>query len=162
VSVQYRKLDPCSGPHLHLCNLTTFVVSAQNGDAVLVSTFESDEERDSLDRIVAAVDVIAHEEVVGVGALAADAKQLLQIVKLAVNVATHRHGAADGLHIRLLYQNLTSLDNGRSGSVNGNFDFFLQYFFFLFVVVTFSQRARISTSLSALQPTRHSIHLSVS
>jgi hypothetical protein len=95
--------------NLHLCDLTAFVIATKNGDAILVSTLESDQQSDGLDRIVATVDVVTHEEVVGVGALAADTKQLLQIVKLAMNITAHRHRAADGLHVGLLYQNLASL-----------------------------------------------------
>ena len=41
-----------------------------------------------LDRIVAAVDVVAQEEVARVGRVAADLKQLHQVVVLAMDVAT--------------------------------------------------------------------------
>lgn len=93
----------------YLCDLTRFMVATQNGDAVLVADLERDEQRDGLDRVVTAVHVVAHEEVVCVRALAADTKQLHQVVELAVDVAAHCHRALDDLHVRLLFQNLSRL-----------------------------------------------------
>ncbi len=54
-------------------------------------------------RVVAAVDVVAHEQVVGVGRVAADAEQLHEVVELAVDVATHCDRRTHGLHVRLLH-----------------------------------------------------------
>ena len=44
-----------------LSDLTRLVVSTQDGDALRVSDFESDEQGDRLDRVVASIDVISHE-----------------------------------------------------------------------------------------------------
>ena len=57
-----------------------------------------------LEAVVAAVDKIAHEYVVGVGRVAAGAEQLLQVVVLPVDVAADGHGRVNGLHVRLLDQ----------------------------------------------------------
>ena len=61
---------------IHLRDLAGLVVAAEDGDAVAVAQLERDEEGDGLDGVVAAVDVVAHEEVVGVGRVAADAEEL--------------------------------------------------------------------------------------
>ena len=63
-------------------------------------------------------DALAHEQVIRVGRVAADAEQLRgsaryqksqarfrQIVKLSVDVAADGHRAADGLDVRLVHQN---------------------------------------------------------
>jgi hypothetical protein len=54
--------------------------------------FESDQEGDGLDRVVASVYVIAHEEVICVRRVAAYAEELLQVVELAMDVAADRDG----------------------------------------------------------------------
>ena len=61
-----------------LCNLPGFVVASEDGDSMGVSNFERDEEGDGLDGVVATIDVIAHEEVVGVGSFAADSRERLE------------------------------------------------------------------------------------
>jgi hypothetical protein len=62
------------------------VVAAEDGDAVAITEFERDEEGDGLDRVVATVDIVAHEEVVGVGGITAYAEELGQVV-LRVSLA---------------------------------------------------------------------------
>ena len=52
---------------IHLRDLPRFVVSAQDRHAVAIAQFESNEKRDSLNRVVSSVDIITHEEVVRVG-----------------------------------------------------------------------------------------------
>ena len=56
---------------------------------------ERDQQRDGLERIITAVDVVAHKEVVGVGAGTADSEELLEVVVLAVDVAADCYGALD-------------------------------------------------------------------
>ena len=65
---------------IHLRDLPRFVVSAENCHSVAISEFESNKESDGLDRVVPSVDVITHEEVVGVGRVAADAEQFREIM----------------------------------------------------------------------------------
>lgn len=65
---------------VHLCNLPGFVIPAQNGDAVPVAKLESDEQCHRFDRIVATIDVVAHEEVVGIRRVAPDAEEFGEIV----------------------------------------------------------------------------------
>ena len=47
--------------YLHLSNLSALVVTSQNGNSVGEAHFEGDEKGDSLDGVVATVDVISHE-----------------------------------------------------------------------------------------------------
>jgi hypothetical protein len=65
-----------------LRDLARLVVASQDGDAIAITNFQCDEERHRLDRVVPAVDVVAHEQVVGVGRRAADAEQLEEVVEL--------------------------------------------------------------------------------
>lgn len=64
--------------------------------------------------LVPAVDVVTHEEVVGLRGLAADAEQLDQIVELAVDVTAHSDRAAHALHVGFLHQHLASLQESRN------------------------------------------------
>jgi hypothetical protein len=59
---------------VHLSNLARFVIAAQDGDAIAVSQLEGDEERDGFNRVVPSVDVVAHEEIICVWRVAADAE----------------------------------------------------------------------------------------
>ena len=52
-----------------MSDLSAFVVSSKDSKSILKADLKSDEESDSLDRVVSAVDVVTHEEVVGVGRL---------------------------------------------------------------------------------------------
>ena len=92
-----------------LGDLAGFVVAAEDGDALGVSDFERNEEGDGLNGEVAAVDVVAHEEVVGVWIGAADFEELHQVVELAVDVAADGHRALDRLHVRLVLEDLARL-----------------------------------------------------
>ena len=87
-----------------LRDLAGFVVAAQDGDAVRVADFERDEQGDGLDGEVAAVYVVAHEEVVGVWVWPADFEEFHQVVELAVDVAADGHGAFDGLDVGLVLE----------------------------------------------------------
>ena len=59
-----------------LGDLTTLVVSAEDGDAGFVAYFQRHEQRDGFKRIVSAVDVVAHEQIVRIWTGTADAKEL--------------------------------------------------------------------------------------
>jgi len=50
-----------------LSNLAGFVVATENGNALGVSDFEGDEQRDGLDGVVTSIDVIACTSVRGLG-----------------------------------------------------------------------------------------------
>ena len=63
-----------------LRDLPRLVVAAEDGDAVTVPDLERDEQRRRLDRVVAAVDVVAHEQVVRVRRGPADAEQLEEVL----------------------------------------------------------------------------------
>lgn len=82
---------------VNLRDLAGLVVSSEDEDPVGVTNLEGDEESHGLDGVVAAVDVVAHEEVVGVGGGTANAVQLDQVVPLAVHVPTYSNRASDGL-----------------------------------------------------------------
>ena len=49
---------------IDLCDLTTFMVTAENRDAFLKAYFEADEKCDGLHRVVSTIDVVTHEEVI--------------------------------------------------------------------------------------------------
>jgi len=90
---------------VYLRDLTALVVAAEDGDAAWVANLEGDEQSDGLDAEITPVDVVAHEEIVGVRVRPADLEQLHQVVELPVDVAAHRHRAFDRLHVALFLQN---------------------------------------------------------
>jgi hypothetical protein len=52
---------------INLGDLARFMVTSQNADSVSVANFEANEQRHSLNRVVASVHVVTHKQVVGVG-----------------------------------------------------------------------------------------------
>ena len=99
---------------LHLCDLTAFVVATEDGDSVGVAHLEGDEKSDSLDRVVATIDVVTHEEIIGVGRLATNLEEFAQIVELTVNVTADGHWCTHLLHVGLVDQDFFSLCSRRS------------------------------------------------
>jgi hypothetical protein len=65
------------------------VISSDESDAFWVSDLKGKQEEESLDRVVASINEITHEEVVRVRAFTADFEKLLEVVKLAVDVTTN-------------------------------------------------------------------------
>ena len=94
---------------IHRGDLPRLVVAADEGDAVGVADFEAEEEQEGFERVEAAVDEVAHEEVVGVRHVAADAEELHQVVELAVDVAAYCHWGIDSDDVAFFYQELACL-----------------------------------------------------
>jgi len=85
------------------------VVTSEDGESVLEAHLEGDEEGHGLDGVVATIDVVSHEEVVGVRGLATNLEQFSQVVELAVDVTADGHGGAHLLHVGLINKDLFSL-----------------------------------------------------
>lgn len=94
-----------------MCDLTGLVVSAQNSDSVLIAHFESDQERHCFNGVVASVDVVTHEKVVGVWGLPTNFEKLLQVMELTVNVTADSHWRADIRHVGFINEDFLSLNS---------------------------------------------------
>lgn len=94
---------------IDLSDLPRLVVASEDSDSLLVSDFKRKKESDSLDRVMAPVHVVTHEEVVSFGNLAPDLEELDEVVKLAVDVPTDNDRGSDWLHIGFLSKYLHSL-----------------------------------------------------
>lgn len=82
------------------------MISSDKSDSLGVSHLEGQQEQERLDRVVASIDEIAHEQVVGVGALASHLEELHQVVELSVNVTADSDWGFDVLHIRFFDKDL--------------------------------------------------------
>ena len=91
------------------------MVPAQDRNPILEAHFEADEEGDGLYGVVAAIDVISHEEVVCVWRFATNSEEFHQVVELTVDVSANSHWRANGLNVALLRDYFLSL---RSFSAN--------------------------------------------
>ena len=94
---------------LHLCDLSAFVISSQDGDSVLETNLQGDEESHGLDRVVSSIDVVSHEQVVSLGRLSSNFEKFTQVVELTMDISTDGHGSLHCLHVRLFDKDFFSL-----------------------------------------------------
>jgi hypothetical protein len=95
--------------NLHLGDLTTFMIPAEDGYAIPITHFQQHQERDGLKRIVSPIDVVSHKQVVRLRTRPPDPKKLCQVVKLTMDIATYGHWGVYRLDVRLLPQNFLRL-----------------------------------------------------
>ena len=69
-----------------LCDLTRLVISSNQGNTLRVSHLEGQQQEEGLYGVVASVDEVTHEEVVGIWALTTDLEELHQVVELSVDI----------------------------------------------------------------------------
>lgn len=103
-----------------LGDLTGFMVAAEDGDSFTIADLEGHQQRHCLHRVVAAIDVVTHEQVICVGRPSTYSEQLHKIVKLSVDIAAHCHRAFYFLNVRLLSENLLCLKRLKE---NRSYDF---------------------------------------
>ena len=89
--------------YLHLGNLSALVVSSQDGYSVSEAHLKGNKKSHGLNRVVSAINIISHEQIVGVGRLATDSEQFAQVAELSVDVAADCYRCAYFLHVRLIY-----------------------------------------------------------
>lgn len=94
---------------VHGRDLSRLVVPSDEGDPVRIADLEAEEQEEGLERVEASVDEIAHEKVVCVRKVAADAKEFHEIVELAVDVATYRDRSVDRDHVALFDEQFSRL-----------------------------------------------------
>lgn len=79
---------------VNLSDLAGFVVTSNKTDAGRILDLEEEKEKEGLDGVVAAIDEIAHEDVVCVGDVAADTEKFEEIEELSMDVSNY--GARSG------------------------------------------------------------------
>ena len=84
---------------LHLSDLSAFVVTTKDCNSVGEADLEGNKERHSLHTVVATIYVVTHEEVVGVGRLTTNLKELAQVVELSVDITADSDRSANLLHV---------------------------------------------------------------
>ena len=60
---------------INLCDLSTFMITAENRDAFLKAYFEANEKCDGLNGVISAIDIITHEKVVSIGRASTDLEE---------------------------------------------------------------------------------------
>lgn len=84
--------------------MATFVVPAQQPEGLGIVYLERPQVQDAFDAEIASVDVVAQEQIPGLGWVTAHLEQLHEIVVLAVHVAADGDGSIHLEEIRLLAQ----------------------------------------------------------
>lgn len=96
---------------INLSDLSALVVSTENGNARFVANFQGYKQRDGFERIVAAVDVIAHKQIVSLRTVPSDSKKLGKVIELTVNVTANGYRTANRLDVALFSKNFFCLDD---------------------------------------------------
>ena len=94
---------------VHLRDLSRLVVSAQKSDLVRPASLECKEIGEGLQRIVTAVNKIAHKNVIRIRQRSSSLEQLAQIVELAMNISTNSHRRSNRLYVGLFQEQLLDL-----------------------------------------------------
>jgi len=94
---------------IDLSNLLGLVVTSQDGDSVWISDLEGYQESDGLNRVVASVNVVAHEQVVVVWQLTSNFEKFFQIVELSMDVTADSDWGSNRLHIAFFHKDLLGL-----------------------------------------------------
>mmetsp|Transcript_37745 Transcript_37745/g.59635 ORF Transcript_37745/g.59635 Transcript_37745/m.59635 type:complete len:222 (-) Transcript_37745:107-772(-) len=87
-------------------NLSRLVVPSQKSDFVWEFSLQSDQIGEGFETVVPSINKITHKHVMRVREVASSPKQLLQIIKLPMDVSTDGYRAADRLDIALFQQEL--------------------------------------------------------
>ena len=95
---------------VNLSDLARLVVAAQNRDAVRIANLQCNEKGDRLDTVMTTVNIISHEQIIGVRKTATEAEKFTKVVELPVYVATNRNRHAHRLHILLLRKDFFRLN----------------------------------------------------
>ena len=74
---------------VHLCDDSWLVVASQKSDSVFVPDFQGQKEQECLNAVFSSVDVIAHENVIGIRWESTDFEEFKEIVELAVDIAAN-------------------------------------------------------------------------
>ena len=77
------------------------MIAAKDGDTILKADFETDEECHGFHAVVAAINIVPHEQVVGVRTATSNLEKLHEIMELAMNITTDGYWALYRLHIDL-------------------------------------------------------------
>ena len=75
------------------------MVTSEDSNSVLKAHLEGNEKRDSLNTVIAAIDVVTHEQIISVGWLATNLEKLAEIMELTVDIAANSHRCAHLLHV---------------------------------------------------------------
>lgn len=86
------------------------MVAAEDEEILRVADLEREEEADSFDTLLTAIDVVAQKQVVRVGREAAILKEAQQVVVLAVDVAAHLDGRVEFEERHLRQEDVARLD----------------------------------------------------
>ncbi|EEQ37868.1 serine/threonine protein phosphatase PP2A-1 catalytic subunit [Clavispora lusitaniae ATCC 42720] len=84
---------------VHLCDSPQLVVAPQDRDSVWEPHLHTHQVRHCFHRVVSAVHVVAHEQVVGVGTRSTNLEKLHQVVESAVHIAANGHWHVHRSHI---------------------------------------------------------------
>mmetsp|Transcript_2873 Transcript_2873/g.17882 ORF Transcript_2873/g.17882 Transcript_2873/m.17882 type:complete len:279 (+) Transcript_2873:1407-2243(+) len=100
--------SPCLR-HVHLRDLSAFVVSTKDGDPFWIPNLQSHQKTRGFHGMISAIHVVAHEQVIRVWCFASVPKQFHEVVKLPVDIPANRHRTLDRLHVGFFHQDFPRL-----------------------------------------------------
>ena len=83
------------------CDLSSFVISSEEGNMSWVLEFEAEEKLESLNRVESSINKVSHEDISSVRDLSSLVEQFEEVVELTVDVTTDGNGSLHGLNVAL-------------------------------------------------------------
>lgn len=87
---------------IDLSNLSRLVVTAKDRNSLAIPDLQGNEKGHCLYGVISSVDIVSHEQVVGVGRLSSNFEEFLKIVKLAVDISADRDWRVHSLNVGLI------------------------------------------------------------
>ena len=85
------------------------MIASKNSESILETDLKSNKKCHCLDRVVTTIDVITHEQVVGIGWLSTNFEELSKVMELSMNIATNCDRCSHLLDIGFINQDFFCL-----------------------------------------------------
>lgn len=74
---------------VYLSDLSTFVISSDQGNPIWVSHLQGQQEQKSFNAIKASIHKVAKEEIIGLGTFTSHPEELSEVIKLSMDISTY-------------------------------------------------------------------------
>lgn len=94
---------------VNLSDLSALMISSEDSQSLWISDFQSNKQSDSLNWVIASINVISHEQVISIRGLSSNLEKFAQVMELSMDITTDSNWCWNTLNVWLLNQNFFGL-----------------------------------------------------